>query len=43
MVAIERHRVRTERRHRRVVEFLTAAGVIVLAFALWFGVVALLR
>ena len=43
MMELERHGVRTEKRRRRVVEFLTTVGVVVLAVAVWLGIVALLR
>ncbi len=43
VVERERPRVRTERRRRRLVEFVTVVAVIVLALAMWFGVVTLLK
>jgi len=43
MLDQERQGVRTEKRRRRVVEWLIAVGAIVMAFFVWFGVVALLR
>ena len=33
----ERQDVRSEKRRRRIVEFLTVVGVVALAFFVWFG------
>jgi len=43
MVKEERQDVRLEERRLRILEFLTAVGAVVVAFVIWFGIIALFQ
>jgi len=43
MVEEERQGALLERRRQRLMEFVTAVGAVVVAFSIWFGIVALFQ